>query len=319
MNEVSSESNNLCYRMAERKKYLFNNPIHSDIESGEIHSSRTISCIQVKTKLYVKKFALNREKNLLLLYGYYKGCRDWFYFIYTLEGDLITEVAVGFRCKIRLSTNSLNFSDNQILLPVSEHELLFSNDYHTKVKQVFDFSCFDCHRNGDLYINQLTTSKIAIYSSDFEFQRYFREFPLLRNITFQSLMIEGDEMVVLTKCHYFSRSSTYNTSNNSAICTLDKLCLVTEDVLQTLTFPNNFIETIVPTQCCLDGLGNVLIYITAQPSIYSHLVWLGDGSIKYCVLEDNRRNFYKLRGNSITDYSQLINVYRTTFVIKTID
>ena len=248
-------------------------------------------------------------RNLILVFGSYQRTSKWFSYVFTLDGYLVTKFMVRIALHWTNVVKSTNFTDDHIVIPVSNSEILFFTDYNIKLNRFPEFSCFDYYKNEDLYMNKRGSSNIAIYSSEFEFQRYFRECPLFRNVSFQSLAIGGDEMVVLTKCNYFSRSSnlTYH-----AKYTIDKLCLITEDVLQTLTFPNNFSEVIIPTQCCLDLFGNVFINIST-PSTYSHCVWKQDGSTKLCELDEElKKKIGKrtcFRGLFIVDNSQLIQVF----------
>ena len=262
--------------------------------------------LELHTRLHNRGSALNSKKNILFIFGY-KSTPDWHGFMYTIEGYFVTNFAITTTTATHgiLPFNSGYFTDNQIIVPLSKQELLFFSDYGITSKKFPKMNCF-AYRNGEVYLGDKISNLIKVFSLNTGRLCDFRKFPLLLYSTIVSLVINGDQMAVLTSCTYFRGR------DNLPNYTVHKVCLITENILQTLEFPNKSTETLIPDHCYFDTRGILLIHFSVRSS-YSHCVWLPDGSSKLHKVEANKRISYsEFIGIFIIDNFVLINVYSYT-------
>ena len=295
----------IIHQMALKGEINLTESIQSEVKRKspilESHPPVEIYHLKFNTGLYRVGWALNRKGNLLFLFGYYSRIPDWHSFIYTVEGYFVTKFAIKTWTHGDLPVNSGYFTDDQIIVPLTRYKLLHFTDYRITRKPFPKTKCFAYYKNGEIYT--VCGSLIVVYSLNTGSLRNFRKFPMLRNSTFESLAIKGDQMAVLTKCAYF-----YGQGEDSNF-TIDRLCLITENVLQTLTFPNNSSEVYFPNQYCFDSFGTLIIHFSSQRT-HSHCLWLPDGNSRLYQLEKDRTNrFVKLIGLFVTDNNALIHIY----------
>ena len=226
----------------------------------ESHPPVEIYHLKFNTGLNRVGWALNRKGNLLFLFGYYPRIPDWRSFIYTVEGYFVTKFAIKTWTHEDSPVNSGYFTDDQIIVPLTRYELLHFTDYRIMTKPIPETNCFAYYKNQEIYMVNKDFSLIAVYSLNTGSLRNFRKFPMLRNSTFESLVIKGDQMAVLTKCAYF-----YGQGGDSSF-EINRLCLITENVLHTLTF-----GTLIPVQFCFDSFGNLFIHFSSHKT-YSYCI-----------------------------------------------
>ena len=239
----------------------------------------------------------NRNKDLILTYGRLRGdpsVHYWCCLIFNIEGYLVTAFGERRGYNILGFMSSIIFSDDEIVIPESNCQLLFFRDYYIELVDFPKFRCFGIYKNGDIYSIEREPPEISIYSSDFIYQRCLLRYKM-QGEAHQSLVIQGDWMVVLTN---------YNPIGHTSIV---KFCLKTETELQRLTIPPKVSKWLDSTKCCMDIFGNVLIH-TSPNTIYGFCVLLPDDSVKCYKFEDPSRNTPTPTGFFITDYNMLIFV-----------
>ena len=280
--------------------------IESELENKSLilqsHLPVEIYYLQINTGLDIVGWAFNRTRNLLFLFGYYFcyyfRTDNLDSFIYTVEGYFVTKFAIKTWTYGDLPVNSGYFTDDQIIVPLTRYELLHLTDYRIISKPIPETNCFAYYKNQEIYMVNKYSSIIAVYSLNTGSLRNFRKFPMLRNSTFESLTINGDQMAVLTKCAYF------NGQGEDSSFVINRLCLITENVLQTLTFE----PLIPPTQYCFDSFENLLIHLSSRRTC-SYCIWLPDGRNELFQLEkEGIMSFDWLIGFFITDDNVLIHV-----------
>ena len=245
--------------------------------------------------------ALNHKRNILLVCCYYPKC---IFSLYTAEGYFITKFAIASSGELMQTKKTVCFDDDVIaLVPCTPYSALIFSDCGIRLIPVHVFIYSAIYRNGKIYILSKYISVIQTYSLTTE---NITKFGSLRSCSkFLSSAINGDQMVILTKSSLFPPQLTSGTYY------IDRLCLITETVLQTLTLPLTILETFHLTHCCLDAHGTVLIRSSSRNTHYRLCVWSPDRSIRLYQPECEKNDATSLIGFFLTDNNMLINVYIT--------
>ena len=245
--------------------------------------------------------ALNHKRNILLVCCYHPKC---IFSFYTAEGYFITMFAMASSGELMLTKKTVCFDDDVIaLVPYTTHSVLIFSDCGIRLIPVHVFIYSAIYRNGKIYILNEYISVIRTYSLTTENITKFGNYRSCSK--FLSSAINGEQMVVLTKSSLFPAQLTNGTYY------IDRLCLITETVLQTLPLPLAILETFHLTNCCLDAHGTVLVRSSSRNTHYGLCVWSPDRSIRLYQPECESNEATNLIGFFLTDNNILINVYIT--------
>ena len=283
-------------------------------------SSLTPPIVVYTTSLFFVGSALDRENNLLLVYGVDKHGSCWYrhfrghMLIFTLEGYLVTR----YLCKTvhyNQSPVSVHFTSDNILVMPSKCSPLFCfifhfTDYSSEVPNVIEGKLFACHKDGEIYNTGSQQNSILLYSSDFKMKKNFKLIspdPLPGFII--ALMIEGDVLIVLAKlCKELHWHPKFEWPIVTPGCELYRYCLKTGDLLSLCVLSDGLNYRKIKNVCCTDSFLHVLLVCDKSTG---YCVWGIDGRISFYHLKEKRcpRKWdTKTIGLSLTDTFQLICV-----------
>ena len=297
--------------------------------SEHYNSTKSYPIVVYTRTLYYVGSSLNRDKNLLLVYGIenqrlqHKPLRAYM-LIFTLEGYQVTR----YLCQNILydySPVSVHFESDSFLVLTSQYfpfnSILIYTDYISELSKNIDGILFACHKSGDIYNTGKQHNSISIFSSDFQLKGYFKltsSEPKLGFIV--ALMIEGDVLIVLVKyCEKLLMHPNFERRIVTPECKLHRYCLRTGELLKLWTLTDMLSYRNITNVCCTDKFTNVLLDCDRSTG---YCVWSRNGRINYYTLKgkkSHREVHNALIGCSLTDNLQLICViFSGGFKIHTI-
>ena len=281
--------------------------IRNLLKSSERISNRTYkdnpSHIQISTGLYNGCIGLDNERNLFSVHGF-KPQDGSYCIIFTMDGYVVTRFPIRFGIELIASMRFCvfcSFSENQILFETSCQEVQSYTDYVMSVRQ-YAGKILDADRYGNVYINQHDLNRIAIYDSQLEFKRYFRDsqFNVKRNEYF---LIKSDLIFYIEKCRKLQpeKYAIMRKPTNSWY-RINIYSLTTEELLRTM--PTGIQLSL--NLCCIDIYNNLLVN-TDELNICS--VCYRDGRVRSYQLEEATSVEFSTLGFSITNDFQLIRMF----------
>ena len=215
--------------------------------------------------------AFNSENNLLLIYG----CNEFqgqYYYVYTLEGFLVT----SFKSVLMYRTVAeIKFTDDFILTSSSNHGLIRYNDINFKMRKnnsLLNFAV-DYDQNGNIYaLHSPNLNQIGIFDFDLEFLQTFDSYIYEYGYPI-SLCIKEDTMFVLSLLNddkYWSNSPRF----------IYRICLSSGTRIGTIKLNNRLL--IQPMHLCIDDMYNVFISGCRFTNI---CIWYNSGKARYYPTE----------------------------------
>ena len=258
---------------------------------------------QFTTGLYNVGFALDRDRNLFLVHGF--KYQDMSYcIIFTIDGYVVTKFAMGISIELiatmRFNVFS-NFSENQIMFEISSREIHLHRDDGVSVRQ-YGGRILDSDRHENVYINQSDTNRVAIYDSQLDFKRYFRDKVLYvkRNEYF---IIQSDLIFYIEKCRKLRPEKyAFMRKPSNSWYQVNIYSLVTEDLLRTMPLGMQLCLNL----CCIDRLGNILV---DTKELNDCCVCYRDGRVQSYQLEDPVDNQVDPLDFAITNDFKLIRLF----------
>ena len=268
------------------------------------HSTyRNKSYIQTTTGLYNICSAIDHERNLFSVRGFRFQDRSYC-IIFTIDGYFVTKFALGIDIELiatmRFSVYS-SFSDNQIMFEISSQEIHLYSDYGMNVRQ-YEGVILDSDRDGNVYINLHDYNFIAIYDSQLEFKRYFRDshFNMRRNEYF---IIQSDLIFYIEKCRKLRPEKyAFMRKPTNSWYQVNIYSLTTEELLRTMPIGIQLSLNL----CCIDRFGNILV----DTELNCCSVCYSDGRVRLYQLENAINDQFSTLGYSITNDFQLIRVFQ---------
>ena len=260
--------------------------------------------IDFHTGLYNISIALNRTRNLFLVYGIYRSNRYRCYcFIFTINGDLVTSLSLGFDIKAinNISTPFTSFTDDGISVEIIGNRVCWLSDFGN------GFTCFkgkvlDIDEDGNYYVFQLGLSQIHLVSP-------YEAKPFAQNFVFNNERNEHFVCKDKGQVFIFKFCRRIQTSNFSVNFSRPKI----ELKVYRYSRPTSQMSEktyMVPTRynrCCMDNSNNVIFDLFNSNK---YCVCYNNGGVKVHQFQDEKKGKYLLSdGLLVTNYFQLIRIF----------
>lgn len=257
--------------------------------------------ISFSTGLYNIGLALNRRSNLFLVYGVGLRC---FCFIFTIHGDLVTRLSLGFGIEAISNTSApfSSFTDDQISVEMNGNRVCWVNDFGK------GFTCFkgkvlDLDEDGNYFVFQRGLSRL-ILMTPFETKLFAINLPYNNERKEHFVYKDKDQVFLLKFCRRIQTSSFR--VNFSRLKTELKVyqyssrptSQVSETTLMVPICYNSF---------CMDNRNNIIFDLFNSNE---YCVCYNNGRVKVRKFKDEKKGEYlRSDGLLVTDDFQLIRIF----------
>ncbi|KAI6655560.1 hypothetical protein LOD99_2059 [Oopsacas minuta] len=272
------------------------------LKKSSVYNPHPPAPIVFDTGVYNLGLALNKERNIFLVYGVGKRI-SCYCCIFTLEGELMTRVSLGFTIRLPISRNPpfANFTDERILLEMDGNI----------IREIFDSGvnviCFDAkiigvNEDGNYYVILHHTSNFVICSPSGT--QLFSMNPSLEKWRNERFFVADNTLFLLEICR---RKQTHKISINikrpKTQLNIHKYSLTTGEPLETATYliPPRF------NRCSIDQSNNVIIDFRMSNE---YCVCYSDGRVADYKFEDEIKDGpITSEDFLITENLQLIRIF----------
>ncbi|KAI6655562.1 hypothetical protein LOD99_2061 [Oopsacas minuta] len=264
--------------------------------------------IVFNTGLYNTGLALNRERNIFLVYGSCTHNACCYCYIFTVEGEFMTRVYLGFNVRNLPKLHAppfVSFTDERILLEIDGNRV--REIYDLRVNLIcFEGTILDVDKDGNYYIIPHYPSEIIVFSP-FGIQLYST------TLSFEYL---GNEKFFVTNKYFFILNFCWRRQNNylslklqghTTQLNIHQYSRTTGNLLETATYliPPRF------NRCSIDQSNNVVIDFHMSNE---YCVCYSDGRVADYKFEDEIKDgTITSEDFLITENLQLIRIFEREY------
>ena len=274
-------------------------------ERSHVYNPNPPPPIDFYTGLYNIGLALNRTRNLFLVYGIYRNHHHrCCCFIFTINGDLVTRLSLGFGIKTIGNVSSTPFSsftDDRISVEVDGNRVYWLDDF------VKGFTCFegkvlDIDEDGNYYVFLRGLSRINLV-----FPYETKPFPL--NLAYNNkpkehfVYKDRDQILIFTFCRRIqTKNFSIDFSRPKTELKVYQYSSPTSQVSET-----TYMVPICYNSCCMDNSNNIIFDLFNSNE---YCVCYNSGSVKVHKFKDEKKQkFIRSDGLLVTDDFQLIRLF----------